>query len=99
MVLKLVAIAAGTITLAGCAGSLAEQALAPEKLEARHDQTCRSYGAAPGTERYQNCRLELASIQQRRNAASLRLMETGANILAPPPPPQVYVVCQPGSIC
>lgn len=62
------------IILGGCAGSLVEQAIAPERVEAREDRTCQSYGARPGTERYQACRIELARLRTQENSYRWRTL-------------------------
>ena len=55
--------------LSGCAGSPAEMAMSPEKVHAREDQTCRSYGTKPGTQQYTDCRLRLAEMRSREHTA------------------------------
>lgn len=51
-------IGAACVMLGGC--------ITPEQLAVRDDATCQSYGAQPGTDRYTNCRLQVA--QQRQQA-------------------------------
>jgi hypothetical protein len=84
----------GTLALASCAGSLAEQAFMPDRVAARDDATCQSYGASPGSQRYQDCRLQLDANRTQENASRRALMATGAAIMAQsstqaaPPPMQ-----------
>lgn len=38
-----------------------EQFMSQQEIEAKDDTTCRSFGAAPGSQVYVDCRLRLAS--------------------------------------
>ena len=49
------------LAIAGCAS--------PEQIAARHDQTCREWGARPGTEAYLRCRAHQQSRDDAKNAA------------------------------
>ncbi len=93
MKLRSIAVVMASLALANCAGSLAEQTFAPERVAQRDDRTCQSYGAVPGSERYQNCRLQIAAIRQQGNAQRMRMMEAGAAILAAPSPSASVVSC------
>jgi len=67
--LKIIAIGALAFGLTGC--------LTTEQIAARDDTTCRSWGVAPGTSTYVECRALLsqqqamADMQRRNNAAVL----------------------------
>ena len=57
-----------TLPLAGCLGIASEAEIAAKNAElaVKDDQTCRSYGAKPGSDVYVNCRVAQT---QRRDAA------------------------------
>ena len=54
--------------LAGCGAARSE------RLAAQDDTTCKSYGAQPGSERYQNCRLQLAQIRATEDQADAAII-------------------------
>ena len=56
------------LPLAGCLGMASDAEIAAQKAElaSKDDETCRSYGAKPGTDGYINCRVAQT---QRRDAA------------------------------
>jgi hypothetical protein len=56
------------LPLAGCLGAMSEEQIAAKKAElaAKDDETCKSYGARPGTDIYIQCRMAQV---QRRDAA------------------------------
>ncbi len=70
-----------------------------ERVAARHDEQCRSYGFAPGTEIYSRCRLTL-DVERERNrnsgggpdlaAQGLQIMRSGQ-----PAPVSKPVTCVP----
>lgn len=57
------------VVLGGCA--------TPEQLAERDDATCQSYGAAPGSSAYTDCRLRVA--QERRQAIQAAVAQINAN--------------------
>jgi hypothetical protein len=56
------------LPLAGCLGPMSAEQIAAKKAEwaTKDDETCRSYGAKPGTDIYIQCRM---TQQQSRDAA------------------------------
>ena len=89
------------LSLAGCAGSPVGDAMAgPEKLAARDDATCQSYGARPGTDAYVACRMNVANQRQAEHQARYanaqrsfdNLSRIGEQQQAQTPPP---IVMQP----
>src|SRR5688572_4606349 len=68
----------GTLGLVGCAGSPIERMVAPEKAAAREDQYCQSLGASPGSERYQQCRMQLLAQAEMRHAAAMEGLSRAA---------------------
>lgn len=82
--LRIAVICAG-LSLSGCAGSLVEQAFAPERVASREDATCQSYGANPGSDRYQNCRMQLAQMRGQHNAQVMAIMAAAASTPLIPP--------------
>jgi hypothetical protein len=69
--------------LPGCAAQIAE----------RDDARCRSYGAAPGTDRYYQCRMQQDA---RRDAA---IDELSKPVAPPPPAPNYNIPMQPTITC
>jgi hypothetical protein len=86
------------LALAGCAEIQArqqQQAYEQQQAVASNDDAqCQSYGAAPGSPQYIQCRMQIDGQRtQARNAATLQLL----NRSFPPPNQNVNVnVCNPG---
>ena len=71
--------------LAGC--QTAEMKAAEQ---AANDQTCRSFGARPGSDIYIQCRLQMSQMnQQSRDAESARLLALSAQLNAASQPQNV----------
>jgi hypothetical protein len=70
--------------LAGCAGSVAERMISPEKVASREDEYCRSLGAEPGSSRYQDCRMTLLGHAEGRRAQAMDSLSRSADNLSNP---------------
>jgi hypothetical protein len=95
------AFALAAVTLAGC--------VTPEELAARDDATCQSYGAAPGSSSYTDCRIRVAEQRQQavqaylaqinennrrqQEANAQALRDAQAAIVANKPPPTTTTTC------
>ena len=70
--MRLAVLVVAGLGLAGCAGSPVGDAIAgPEKLAARDDATCQSYGATPGSNAYVQCRMITAQNRDENHRARL----------------------------
>jgi outer membrane biogenesis lipoprotein LolB len=89
---RFVVAALGVLFLVGCASQeqiRARQAAAQAAAEAKEDQTCRSYGAQPGTQAYFQCRMTLnqqkataeAIAEANRQATYSRMMDAGVDMM------------------
>ena len=78
--MRIIFVIVAAVTLAGCA-----MGPTPQQVAAGDDAECRSYGAAPGTDAYFNCRMA-KDRQRQQNRAAL-----AAALISSPPPQPVYV--------
>lgn len=79
-----VVVAAAAVFLAGCNATgprhPGENFLSDAEIRAKDDRECQSYGAAPGSQAYMICRMNLnqnrtnASVAQQQSAANLGVM-------------------------
>lgn len=87
--MRLAAVLVASLSLAGCAGSVAERMIAPERAAAREDDYCQSIGAAYGSPNYQACRMQLNQNAEMRRAQAIEGMQraSASMTIVPPNPP------------
>jgi hypothetical protein len=102
--MKLFAALFASACLVGCAGSPVGDAIAgPERLAVRDDATCQSYGAAPGSDAYAQCRMMTANNRHAGHQAAYNRAAIGMAMASQPapvaqpvqwinPPPQTVIV-------
>jgi hypothetical protein len=85
--MKLFAALVSSACLVGCAGSPVGDAIAgPERLAARDDATCQSYGAAPGSDAYAQCRMMTANNRHAGHQAAYNRAAVGMAMASQPAP-------------